>query len=152
MNNNTINRSAKVLLIVFTLIFTANAIAQNPRQSILDAQAARFSAMITADIETLQSLLADELTYSHATAWTETKTEFLKTIKSEKVDYVSLEPKEVNVRIYDKTAVLTGDVEVKLIHQSEKKEFTLRFLEVQREINGAWYLVAWQSVINTTNK
>ncbi len=142
------------ILLLFTSHFSVaqNEISATIKQQVLETQAARFSAMITADIETLQNLLADDLTYSHATGWSETKTEHLETIKSEKVDYVSLQQKEVNVRIYDKTAVLTGDVEVKLIYQSEKKEFTLRFLEVQREINGAWCLVAWQSVINTTNK
>jgi len=116
------------------------------RKQVLETQSARFSAMMDTDVEKLQSLLADDLSYTHTTGWTETKSEYLETIKSGRIDYLSFDPREVDVRIYGRLAVLTGFVDVKLIYKMKEAEFTIRFLEVQREVNGNWVLVAWQSV------
>lgn len=148
-------KSLKICGILF-FIFCQFTIAQNEnadisRQRVLKAQSDRFSAMIDADVENLKNLLADDLTYSHTSGCTETKSGYLETIKSNRIDYVSFAPRDVDVRIYEKNAVLTGYVDVKLIYQLEESEFTIRFLEVQREINGDWLLVAWQSVKNTVN-
>lgn len=113
-------------------------------QEVLNAQSARISAMIDANIEKLNDLLSDDLTYAHTTGWTETKPGFIETIRSGKIDYISFVPRDVEVRIYDETAVLTGKVDVNL----GGTDFTIRFLEVQRKVDGMWKLTAWQSVIN----
>jgi hypothetical protein len=137
------------LVTLLILISAHIGIAQNEsldilKTEILNAQSARISAMISADIEKLNDLLTDDLTYAHTTGWTETKTGYLETIKSGKIDYVSFVPKDVEVRIYGITAVLTGKVDVNL----GRTDFTIRFLEVQRKVNGIWKLTAWQSVLN----
>ena len=137
------------LVTLLLLISSHIGIAQNEsldilKQEILNAQSARISAMIGADIEKLNDLLTDDLTYAHTTGWTETKTGYLETIKSGRIDYVSFVPKDVEVRIYKNTAVLNGEVDVNL----GRTDFTIRFLEVQRKVNGIWKLTAWQSVLN----
>ena len=114
------------------------------KQEVLDAQSSRISAMITTDIDKLSDILTDDLTYAHTTGWTETKTGYLETIKSGRINYISFVPKDVQVRIYGEIAVLTGNVEVNL----GRTDFTIRFLEVQRKDDGKWKLTAWQSVIN----
>ena len=137
---------------IFGLLFFIScqiANAQNDKievaeQEVLNAQSSRISAMIEADIEKLKDLLAEDLTYAHTTGWTETKSGYLETVKSKRIDYLSFVPRDVEVRIYEKTAVLTGLVDVNL----GRTDFTIRFLEVQRQVNGLWQLTAWQSVIN----
>ncbi len=119
----------------------------NPEKQVLKQQSARFSAMIDADVVKLESLLADDLTYGHTKGATETKTGFIETVKTERIDYLSFVPREVNVRIYEKTAVLTGFIDVKVIYRKQELVFTTRFLEVQRKIDGNWLLAAWQPVI-----
>jgi hypothetical protein len=114
------------------------------QQEVLQAQSARIAAMINADTEELKQLLDEDLTYSHTTGWTETKAGYLETIKSGKIDYLQFSPRDVEVRIYQNTAVLTGLVDVNL----GRTDFTIRFLEVQRRVDGQWKLTAWQSVIN----
>jgi hypothetical protein len=39
-------------------------------------------------MESLEGFLADDLTYSHTTGWTENKSQFLSTVESGKIDYV----------------------------------------------------------------
>ena len=82
------------------------------KQEILNAQSSRISAMIDADIDKLNELLTDDLTYAHTTGWTETKTGYVETIKSGRINYISFVPKEVVIRVYGETAVLTGKVDV----------------------------------------
>ena len=64
---------------------------------------------------------------------------------------MSFVPRDVNIRIYEKTAVLTGFIDVKAIYKKEELEFTTRFLEVQRNVDGNWLLAAWQPVIYIPN-
>lgn len=137
---------------IFTLLFVCSshiAIAQSEspdirKQEVRNAQLARISAMIDADIQRLEPFLAEDLTYAHTTGWTETKTGYLETIKSGRINYISFDPKDVAIRVYGETAVLTGKVDVNL----GRTDFTIRFLEVQRKEDGIWKLTAWQSVLN----
>lgn len=140
---------SKSVLLLLMLVATQMARAQtgtpdNEKQAVLASQAARISAMIAADIQQLDALLDEDLSYSHTTGWSETKPSFLKTVQSGRIDYQQFEPREVAVRLYDDTAVLTGLVDVNL----GRTDFTIRFLEVQRKIGDTWKLTAWQSVIN----
>jgi hypothetical protein len=116
-------------------------------QQILKQQSARFAAMIEADVVKLESLLADDLTYGHTKGATETKSGFIETVRTGRIDYLSFVPRDVNVRMYEKTALLTGFIDVKAIYKQEEFVFTTRFLEVQRKVNGNWLLAAWQPVI-----
>lgn len=140
------------LLAILLLISSPNAFAQSnnidpTKQEILKQQSARFNAMIEADVEKLEDLLADDLTYGHTKGNTETKPGFIETVRSERIDYLSFIPREVDVRIYENTAVLTGFIDVKVIYKQEELVFTTRFLEVQRKVDGNWLLAAWQPVI-----
>ena len=137
---------------ILLLIGYQNNIAQNrnkdlTEQLILKQQSARFAAMIDADVVKLESLLADDLTYGHTKGATETKNGFIETVKTERIDYLSFVSRDVNVRIYENTALLTGFIDVKVIYKKEELVFTTRFLEVQRKVNGSWLLAAWQPVI-----
>ncbi len=134
-----------LLLCIFCQITNAqNAKFNVAEQEVLNAQSARISAMIEADIEKLNVLLAEDLTYAHTTGWAETKSGFLETVQSKRIDYLSFVPRDVEVRIFENTAVLTGLVDANL----GRTDFTIRFLEIQRQVDGMWQLVAWQSVIN----
>jgi ketosteroid isomerase-like protein len=115
-------------------------------QSALDFQSARFKAMIDEDMESLEQFLADDLTYSHTTGWTETKSEFLSTVESRKIDYVSMSPEDVEVRVYGDVAVMTGLSRMQGAVGDREVSFKIRFLDVSRRIGDSWQLVAWQSV------
>jgi len=137
---------AVVLAAQLLLVPTALAEFGADQQSALDAQAARLKATIDADIETLETYLADDLTYSHNTGWVETKSEYLATIESETLNYLSATPRNVEVRIYGDIAVLTGLADMSGLLRGEPVSLTIRFLEVSRRVGDSWQLTAWQSV------
>ena len=61
----------------FIVADVAEADDKDVEQSAVDFQVARFKAMVDADMESLEGFLADDLTYTHTTSWTDTKSEFL---------------------------------------------------------------------------
>jgi hypothetical protein len=113
--------------------------------SVLHSQKVRFGAMISGNKSTLNSVLADELSYTHATGKNETKAEFITAITSQAVTYEAIEPEEVKARIYRGIAVVTGRAGFKLKTGNDRLSFRTRFTEVDEYRDGRWQLVAWQS-------
>ena len=137
---------ATILLVQFVLAQNATADVAAIEQSALDFQLARFTAMVDADMESLEEFLADELVYTHSTGRTESRSEFLSSIGSGKVDYVSLTRESVEVRIYGEIALMTGEARLQGMAGDRSVNVTLRFMDVSRRVGDSWQLVAWQSL------
>ena len=108
---------------------------------ILALEDRRIEAMTNADVETLEKILADDLIYTHTTARLDTKASFIDAVKTGKSNYKSVERKDVEVRQFEDTAVVTGHAK---FHVGDNK-FEARFIDVYAKRNGAWQMVAWQS-------
>ncbi len=137
---------AIVLMAHFAFMQAAVSDDTTTEQRVLEFQSARFKAMVDEDVELLERFLTDDLTYAHTTGITETKTEFLSTIASGRIDYIAIVPSEVVVRVYGDVAVLTGLARLRGAVGDREVGFTLRFLDVSRRVGDNWQLVAWQSV------
>lgn len=142
----SIKRCGVIFLAQLMLAAIAFADDAAMKQSALEFQSARFKAMIEEDIESLEDYLADDLTYTHTTGRTESKSDFLSTIESREIDYISVVPRNVEVRIYGDLAVMTGLAEIHGALRDKEVSFTMRFLDVSRRADDSWQLVAWQSV------
>ena len=128
------------------MVLANSANAGELEEEAVAAQSARFQAMIDGDLPTLSDLLLDDLHYSHTRGDVETKSQFLSTIESNRIDYLGAEPRDVEVRVFGDTAVITGLSDMDLTVRGERMVFTIRFLEVSRKDDSGWKLLAWQSV------
>jgi Domain of unknown function (DUF4440) len=108
-------------------------------------EARRFKALVEGDLVTLDRMLADDLTYTHATGWTQSKSELLESLRSGKLRYLSIEPANEKVRAYGTTAVGTGRAVFKVRLEGKELNVQLRFIDVYVRRHGRWQLVAWQS-------
>ena len=75
---------------------------------VLETQARRFRAMIGVDLEALESILSDDLTYTHTSGRMETKEEFVSSLVSQSIIYQSIMPTDIRIRVYNDTAVVTA--------------------------------------------
>jgi len=114
-------------------------------RQVLEVQAGRFQAMIDVDIEELDVILSDDLTYTHTSGHIETKGEFLTSLRSQEITYESIKPQEIKIRIYDNTAVVTGISAMRISVREQQLSFSIRFIEVYQKSDANWQLVAWQS-------
>ena len=115
------------------------------KEEVLDLQRQRMEAMVKRDIAQLNRLMADELTYTHTTGRVDTKSQLIASIESGRLKYESMEPEEVDVRLYGSTALVTGTARVRVVTQQGPTSFAIRFLDVYASRNGQWQAVAWQS-------
>ena len=145
---------AVVISIIAGLLLLALAVSVNEpdfargtavERQVLEVQADRFQAMIDVDIEELDVVLSDDLTYTHTSGQIETKGEFLTALRSQEITYESIKPQEIKIRIYDNIAVVTGISAMRISVGEQQLSFSIRFIEVYQKGDANWQLVAWQS-------
>lgn len=140
------------LTVAFTLPLTAAAQSGSPassaaQQQVLQAEKDRFAAMIKGDRVALEKILADDLTYTHTTALFESKEQFIKSVTSGTIDYVSIVPSESDwkVRINGNTAIVNGVAAVNVIDTGKDIKIKIRYTTIHTNRGGTWQLQAWQA-------
>jgi len=137
---------ARTALVAFVLLLPViAAVAETPEEEVRAADARRIAAVVDGDAGALSSLLSEDLTYTHTTGQVENKEQFLAGITSGKLDYQSIQPSEVQVRVYGDAVVMTGRAEVKVNAQGKDLALALRFTSVWVKGDGGWRMAAWQS-------
>jgi ketosteroid isomerase-like protein len=133
-------------LLVFALLASAQTKSNHTAEGVGAAEQERVRAVIAADTTALSRLLGDDLTYTHSTAWVETKAQFLESVRSGALKYEKMEHSDVQVRVYGDAAVLTGRSDVR-VHspRSGLLQMQIRFTAVYVKRAGRWQMVAWQS-------
>jgi ketosteroid isomerase-like protein len=110
-------------------------------------EALREQYVIANDLDRLAPMLCDTLVYTHASGHTMTKAQFLDSISSGDMKYITIKPESMNIDIYNgATAVLTGTtlLHVKSKHAGEH-DAHLRYILVYVKEDGQWKVAAWQS-------
>src|SRR5438874_11860666 len=102
-------RTIKRLFAIAVLVVGCGTVNDGPvGKSVADVHQARFRLMTRNDLDSLASLLADDLVYVHTTGERETKQQFLARLRSGSLRYRSIEPLETAIENVDDTATITG--------------------------------------------
>ena len=133
--------------VMLFLSLTGAAQSGGAQQQVLQAEKDRFAAMIKGDRATLERVLADDLFYTHSNALLETKADFIKSVTSGQIDYVSIVPSESDrkMHVHGNVAVMNGVAAVNVVDKGTDLKFKLRYTTVYRNEGGRWLLSAWQS-------
>lgn len=133
------------LLVAVTMTHVQPAAQGSAAEAVKAAEMARFTAQTTNDFKALDALLGDDLTYTHSSAAVDTKATYIESMRSGAVKYESIEPRDVQVRVYGTTAVITGAGRFKVTARGQALDNQLRFTDVWVLRDGRWQMVAWQS-------
>lgn len=117
----------------------------NTEQMIKELDSKRMQAMVDGDVDTLDALLADDLTYVHTSAVMDTKQSIIGAIRTGALNYRKMSPRNVSVRSCGDTALVNGEADVEVTSHGNHLTFSLRFTDVYVNHNGDWRMVAWQS-------
>jgi ketosteroid isomerase-like protein len=115
------------------------------RQMIIDLDKKRMTAMAQKDVATLNTLLADDLVYTHSSARLDTKQSLIGAMESGSTVYTSVEPSDVKAQDLGDTVVLTGSCRISVMSGGRPNSFGVRFTDVYANNAGRWQMVAWQS-------
>ena len=129
-------------LVVLFFVMAALLFAVEPADGVREASAGWRQAVVKQDRAALERLLADDLTYTHANGRTQSKAEYIAAITTGPARYESFSESDTKIRVYGKTAALTGFVDVKL---AGTDSYRVRTLELYVENDGRWQLAAKQS-------
>jgi len=146
------SRSIGLRTALLTVLVAASAAAQGRDSastvtSVLAFEDARFSAMVRADTTWLRDAFADDVSYVHTTARSDTKAEYLKAIADGSLRYEALSPKERRVRLLGPTAaVIAGLLHARaLATDGALLDADVRYTAVYERFRNRWRLVAWQT-------
>ena len=114
--------------------------------SLKEAELGRFKVMIAKDRAGLEAVLHKDLVYFHSSGAFDTKDSYIASIFSGKSSYISIDPAEMLTRVYGKTGINTGVINlVNLSADGKETPVKLRFTDVFVFENGRWQMVSWQS-------
>jgi len=104
------------------------------------------NSLIVKDSVTLSGLLADDVTYGHTNGMIQTKSQLIRDVVSGVQDYKSIEPSEMNIRLFDHTAIVNMKSAVKMMFNNNPLDFNMYVTLVWIQKDGDWKLEARQSV------
>jgi ketosteroid isomerase-like protein len=113
--------------------------------AVLAADEARYAAMIAQDYDALGKLLADDLLYTHSTAVTDTKAEYLAALRSGKYRYKAARTEGVTVRVHGTIAILNGRGFIQVDVDGVPKSLAYIFVSVWVRTPAGWQMTALQS-------
>jgi ketosteroid isomerase-like protein len=110
-------------------------------------EALREHYVTTNDLDRLAPMLCDTLVYTHASGHTMTKAQFLESISSGDMKYITIKPESMNIDTYNgATAVVTGTMSLHVkSKQAGEHDAHLRYILVYVKEGGQWKVAAWQS-------
>ena len=112
-------------------------------QAVLDLEDRRYQAMIDADLDTMDRLCADELSYAHSSGARDTKDEYLGKIRSGYYVYRRIDHPVERVEVVGDTAIVVGGMTADIEVQGVPKTIDNLALAVWTRASGAWRLLAY---------
>lgn len=134
----------RLLTVMCALSALTVLVAAGPEDGVREAGAGWRQGAIKQDKALLEKYLADNMVYTHGGGQTETKAQYIANVTKGPSHYQSMTERDVRIRMYGKTAVLWGLVDV----QPAKGElYRVRTLEVYTQnASGVWQMTQKESV------
>ena len=114
-------------------------------QKIIDLDRQRMTAMAEKDVAKLNTLLSDDLVYTHSSARIDTKKSLIGAMESGTTVYTGVEPYDVKAQDLGDAVVLTGSCRIRVNSGGKPNAFAVRFTDVYANKTGQWQMVTWQS-------
>ncbi|MGK5114153.1 MULTISPECIES: nuclear transport factor 2 family protein [unclassified Geodermatophilus] len=111
--------------------------------AVLAAEERRYEAMVEGDLDTLEALLAPELSYTHSSGVRDTREEYLGKLRSRYYVYRRAEHPVVRVEVAGDCAVVVGRMTADVDVDGVPKTIDNLALAVWTRAGGPWRLLAY---------
>jgi ketosteroid isomerase-like protein len=152
--NGLIVVAITILLIAGVMLLPVQAHSPKvSKEDILKVEQAWADAVFKGDVEALEKLLADNISYIHGTGLVETKAQFIEQLRSGNRKFLApIVPEEVDVRVFGDTAIVTGKFTLKVLSRGKEITGVNRFTHVFARVGKQWQLVAHQATLLPAEK
>lgn len=101
--------------------------------------------MLHTDVSALDSLLADDVTIFWGDGTADDKASMLALLRSGRLRYSQLDYENTRVRLFGRTAVVTGQARIREQSDSERRSYVVRVTRVYAHQQDRWRMVASQT-------
>jgi hypothetical protein len=115
------------------------------KASLLEAEEARRQAMVDNNVQKLDMLMADSLTYVHSSGITDNKQAYLLLLSSGTVTYETVSFDNLTIKLIGQVGLVTGTMKAGLMRGGNRKQIATAYLAVWESIDGQWLLHAVQA-------
>ena len=130
------------ILNVLVFVVTLSSFAQTKEESaIMNLSRTKFRWMVGGKTDSLNIILDERLSYIHSNGWVQTKKEFIEDFKG-KLIYHDISISEMHVRVYRRSAVVTGKGRFTVSLNGNRSETNLFFTEVYIRNGNKWKLAS----------
>jgi hypothetical protein len=106
----------------------------------------RFRAMVDGDGQSLDTLLADNVSYVHTNGKRETKRQFIDGITGGRRRYRQIEVQSQDVlAVGRETCLVTGRALIEMEANNGALLFPIAYTAIHTQEHGQWRLIAWQA-------
>jgi hypothetical protein len=127
------------------LLVTCTLQAQSPADKVNELHKQKFQWLINGNADSVQALLADEVSYIHSNGWVQNRQDVLDDMKSKKLVYKNIDIETSNVTMHGNTALVTGrGVFIGTLNGTDYS-VKLLYTEVYVSINNRWRFAARHS-------
>ena len=138
----------KIIIIIFLWSLSTFSFAQNEsvKMDVMMKMLSLKNALVAKDSITLSKVLANDVTYGHTNAMVQTKAELIRDVVSKVQDYTVIDPSEMNIRIFENTAIVNMKSKVVMNYKNEPLEIKMKVVLTWIKKGNDWVLEARQAV------
>lgn len=119
--------------------------SEPPENDVLAAHTRWWESLLAADVEALDGLLADTLTFHSPYGSVSSKSEILDNLRSGRLSYNSIDDPNPVVRTHGETGIVTGSADIQFQWESQPMSEGLYYTGVYGADSSGCRLLAWQS-------
>jgi ketosteroid isomerase-like protein len=118
-------------------------VMETDADDVLAAEDERYLAMAEGDLQTLDRLLADEVSYAHSSGVRDTKEQYFAKLRSGYYDYHRIDHPVERVDVLGDTAIVVGRMTADLTVDGTRKTIDNLALAVWTRTDKGWRLLAY---------
>ena len=142
----------KQFFIILFLFVSVTLVAQTNEEKLIKTVKEFHQNLIKKNITSLNQQTDKALSYGHSNGWVENKTDFIKHIKSNFIQYNSITEDSIQVVLNDKLASVRFNATIDVNLKEVNGVYQLKVLEVWNKKGNRWILFARQAVKNINIK
>jgi ketosteroid isomerase-like protein len=118
----------------------------NVKQEIVRLEQARCRALVEADIDSLKTLVSDDVVHVHANGKADNKTAYLLMVEKQ-IRFLEASRQSLDVRVYGELAIATGrlDQVIEMKQTAQRIDMHVMTTQVWAQREGAWQQVSFQA-------
>jgi uncharacterized Zn finger protein (UPF0148 family) len=105
----------------------------------------RYAATVAGDLDELDRLFADTLSYTHSSGSVDTKASYLDSLRSGRLRYRHIERLEENITVYEHAAIVSTRVRLDITAGGADRTINGQATITWVHHDGRWQFAAWQS-------